>query len=64
MEDKTMNEMNIMTTAEVKEAAPTIRFQDGNTTIIIGLNFKKKAKVTLEDRLKDMIRADVKAQNF
>ena len=59
-----MNEMNIMTTAEVKEAAPTIRFQDGNTTIIVGLNFKKKSKVTLEDRLKDMIRADVKAQNF
>lgn len=59
-----MNEMNIMTTAEVKEVAPTIRFQNGNTTIIVGLNFKKKGKITLEDRIKDMIRADVKAQNF
>lgn len=64
MEDMTMNEMNIMTTAEVKEVAPTIRFQNGNTTIIVGLNFKKKGKITLEDRIKDMIRADVKAQNF
>ena len=61
MEEKTMNTMQ-----PVVQEAPdgTISFKEGNTTVIVGIHFKKKGKTTLDDKVRKLIQADVKAGNF
>ena len=36
----------------------------GNTTYVIGVHFSKESKDTLEDKMKRLMRDDVKAANF
>ena len=36
----------------------------GNTTYIVGVHFSKESKDTLEDKVKRLMRDDVKAANF
>ena len=53
---------------EIKEnvtpAVPTMPIKDGGSTIVIGFHFSSKQRETLDDKLKRMIRADVKTGNF
>lgn len=49
-------------TSEV--STPTISFRSGNTTFVVGLHFSQSNKDTLEDKVRHMIREDVKAGNF
>ena len=39
-------------------------FYMGNTTYVIGVHFSKESKDTLEDKMKRLMRDDVKAANF
>ena len=50
-------------TNETRET-PTITVRDGNTTVIVGLHFTEKGKDTIEDKIKRLIKNDVKAGNF
>ena len=36
----------------------------GNTTYVIGVHFSKESKDTLEDKMKRLMRDDVKTDNF
>jgi hypothetical protein len=38
-------------------------FKDGNTTIVVGLHFQQKGRMTLEDKVKRLILDEVKANN-
>ncbi len=53
-----------MENIQVKRPVPTITFREGNTTVVVGLHFKQKGKVTLDEKLRKIIREDVKASNF
>lgn len=53
-----------MENTQVKRSVPTITFREGNTTVVVGLHFKQKGKVTLDEKLRKIIREDVKASNF
>lgn len=57
-------EKQIMENTQVKRSVPTITFREGNTTVVVGLHFKQKGKVTLDEKLRKIIREDVKASNF
>lgn len=48
----------------VTPAVPTMTIKDGGSTVVIGFHFSSKQRETLDDKLKRMIRADVKTGNF
>ena len=54
------------TTAKAPKAAPagTFNMRMGNTTYIIGVHFSKPSPDTLEDKMKRLMRDDVKTANF
>ena len=54
------------TTAKAPKAAPagTFNMRMGNTTYIIGVHFSKTSRDTLEDKMKRLMRDDVKTANF
>ena len=54
------------TTAKAHKATPvgTFNMRMGNTTYVIGVHFSKESKDTLEDKMKRLMRDDVKAANF
>ena len=54
------------TTAKAHKAAPagTFNMRMGNTTYVVGVHFNKDSKDTLEDKMKRLMRDDVKAANF
>ena len=43
---------------------PTLTLYHGNTAILIGLHFSKTSKETLNDKVKKLMRQDVKNGNF
>lgn len=55
-------------TATVKNARPnpagSFYMRMGNTTYVISVHFSKESKDTLEDKMKRLMRDDVKADNF
>ena len=44
--------------------AGSFNMRVGNTTYIVGVHFSKESKDTLEDKVKRLMREDVKAANF
>ena len=54
------------TTAKAPKAAPagTFNMRMGNTTYMVGVHFSQTAKDTLEDKMKRLMRDDVKTANF
>lgn len=44
--------------------AGTFNMRLGNTTYVIGVHFSKTSKETLEDKMKRLMRDDVKSSNF
>ena len=56
---------NTAPTKEPKEIpAGSFNMRVGSTTYIIGVHFSKESKDTLEDKVKRLMREDVKAANF
>ena len=53
-------------TAKAPTAAPagTFNMRMGNTTYVIGVHFSKTSKDTLEDKMKRLMRDDVRTANF
>ena len=47
-----------------REPAGTFPMRVGKTTYIVGVHFSQDSKDTLEDKLKRLMREDVKAGNF
>ena len=56
---------NTMTT-KVHQANPagTFNMRMGNTTYIVGVHFSKDSKDTLEDKMKRLMREEVKTDDF
>ncbi len=52
--------------AQTPKASPagTFSMRMGSTTYIVGVHFSKESKDTLEDKVKRLMRDDVKAANF
>ncbi|RGU19221.1 hypothetical protein DWW89_16095 [Agathobacter rectalis] len=44
--------------------AGTFSMRMGNTTYVIGVHFSKESKDTLEDKMKRLMRDDVRTDNF
>ena len=44
--------------------AGTFNMRMGNTTYVIGVHFSKTSKDTLEDKMKRLMRDDVRTANF
>ncbi len=44
--------------------AGSFNMRMGNTTYVIGVHFNKESKDTLEDKMKRLIRNDMKTDNF
>ena len=68
-----MNNMMKNTTMQTESPAfvkknetvtPTLTMYHGNTAILIGLHFSKTSKETLNDKVKKLMRQDVKNGNF
>jgi uncharacterized protein YaaQ len=53
-------------TANAPKVAPagTFNMRMGNTTYVIGVHFSKTSRDTLEDKMKRLMRDDVKTANF
>ena len=53
-------------TAKAPKAAPAVTFnmRMGNTTYVIGVHFSTESKDTLEDKMRRLMRDDVKTDNF
>lgn len=53
-------------TAKTPKAVPagTFNMRMGNTTYVIGVHFSKTSRDTLEDKMKRLMRDDVKMANF
>lgn len=53
-------------TAKTPKATPagTFNMRMGNTTYVIGVHFSKTSRDTLEDKMKRLMRDDVKTANF
>ena len=53
-------------TAKAPKAAPagTFSMRMGNTTYVIDVHFSKTSRDTLEDKMKRLMRDDVKTANF
>lgn len=54
---------NKATAAKAKPAG-TFNMRMGNTTYVIGVHFSKTSRDTLEDKMKRLMRDDVKMANF
>ena len=54
------------TTAKAPKAAPagTFSMKLGKTTYVVGVHFSQTAKDTLEDKMKRLMKDDVKSSNF
>ena len=54
------------TTAKAPKAAPagTFNMRMGNTTYVIGVHFSQTSKDTLEDKMKRLMRDEVKTDDF
>lgn len=52
--------------AKAAKAKPagTFNMRMGNTTYVIGVHFSKTSRETLEDKMKRLMRDDVKMANF
>ena len=59
-----MSENTTPTKAAKKTPAGSFNMRVGNTTYIVGVHFSKESKDTLEDKVKRLMRDDVKATNF
>ena len=59
-----MSENTAPTKAPKKTPAGSFNMRVGNTTYIVGVHFSKESKDTLEDKMKRLMRDDVKAANF
>ena len=57
---------NNTNTIKAKNTTPagTFNMRIGNTTYVIGVHFSKTSKDTLEDKMKRLMRDEVKAANF
>ena len=56
---------NTNTTKKPKATlAGTFNMRMGNTTYVIGVHFSKTSKDTLEDKMKRLMRDDVRTANF
>ena len=55
-------------TATVKSTSPnpagSFNMRMGNTTYVIGVHFSQTSKDTLDDKMKRLMRDDVKTDNF
>ena len=51
-------------TATNTAPCPTVRKQIGKTTYIVRVHFSQTAKDTLEDKMKRLMKDDVKSSNF
>lgn len=53
-------------TAKARKAAPaeTFNMRMGNTTYVIGVHFSQTSKDTLEDKMKRLMRDEVKTDDF
>ena len=53
-------------TAKTPKVAPAgiFNMRMGNTTYVIGVHFSKTSRDTLEDKMKRLMRDDVKTANF
>ena len=53
-------------TAKARKAAPagTFNMRMGNTTYVVGVHFSKESKDTLEDKMKRLMRDEVKTDDF
>lgn len=59
-----MSENTTSTKAPKKTPAGSFNMRVGNTTYIVGVHFSKESRDTLEDKVKRLMRDDVKAANF
>ena len=50
--------------APKENPAGTFNMRMGNTTYVIGVHFSKTSRDTLEDKMKRLMRDDVKTANF
>ena len=50
--------------APKENPAGTFNMRMGNTTYVIGVHFSQTSKDTLEDKMKRLMRDDVKTDNF
>lgn len=52
--------------SQTPKASPagTFSMRIGSTTYVVGVHFSKESKDTLEDKVKRLMRDDVKAANF
>ena len=59
-----MSENTTPTKAPKKTPAGSFNMRVGSTTYIVGVHFSKESEDTLEDKVKRLMRDDVKAANF
>lgn len=59
-----MAESTTPTKAPKKPPAGSFNMRVGKTTYVVGVHFNKESKDTLEDKVKRLMRDDVKAANF
>ena len=59
-----MNQNTNTTKKHKATPAGTFNMRMGNTTYVIGVHFSKTSKDTLEDKMKRLMRDDVRTANF
>ena len=50
--------------SEQKNQTSELMFRIGNTSYVLGLHFNETSKLTLEDKIKKLIRRDIQRNNF
>ena len=50
--------------AEEKKPSGELMLRIGNTSYVLGLHFSETSKLTLEDKIKKLIRRDIEHNNF
>jgi len=59
-----MNQNTNTTKTPKATPAGTFNMRMGNTTYVVGVHFSKTSKDTLEDKMKRLMRDDVRTANF
>ena len=49
---------------EQKKPSSELTLRIGNTSYVLGLHFSETSKLTLEDKIKKLIRRDIQSNNF
>ena len=49
---------------EQKKPSSELTLRIGNTSYVLGLHFSETSKLTLEDKIKKLIRRDIERNNF